>query len=101
MDNMSDLDNKIVNLAESLKEITIERRRDLHRHPEAAWTEFRTASFVADTLTELGYEVSIGADTIAEAGMMGVPTSAAISGAYETCHSTRGKSYLGRKNGGW
>jgi aminobenzoyl-glutamate utilization protein A len=79
MTRVFDLDNKIINLAESLKEITIERRRDLHQHPEVAWTEFRTASFVADLLTEFGYEVSVGADTITEAGMMGVPTSALLA----------------------
>jgi aminobenzoyl-glutamate utilization protein A len=72
-------DQKIINLAENLKEITIERRRDLHQHPEAAWTEFRTAAFVADMLTDLGYEVSVGADTIAEASMMGVPTNTVLA----------------------
>ncbi len=72
-------DQKIINLAENLKGITIERRRDLHQYPEAAWTEFRTAAFVADMLTELGYEVSVGADTIAEAGMMGVPTNTVLA----------------------
>lgn len=72
------LDQRILELAEGLRERTVSRRRDLHRHPEAAWTEFRTASFVADTLTKLGYEVKVGAETIAEAGMMGVPKAAAL-----------------------
>lgn len=67
------LDQQIFELADGLKETTIARRRDLHLHPEAAWTEFRTASFVATTLTKLGYEVMAGSQVIAEAGMMGVP----------------------------
>ena len=46
-------DEKIAGLAEGLRELTIQRRRDLHAHPEAGWTEFRTAAFVAETLTNL------------------------------------------------
>lgn len=72
------LDQKVVVFAEELKKITIERRRDFHQHPEPAWTEFRTASFVADVLNSLGYEVHVGADTTAEAGMMGVPSAAVL-----------------------
>ena len=33
----------------------MEIRRDLHRYPEAAWTEFRTSSLVAERLERLGY----------------------------------------------
>lgn len=72
------LDQKIAALAEELKATTITRRRDLHRHPEAAWTEFRTASFAAKTLASLGYEVAVGNAVIAEAGMMGVPKAAVL-----------------------
>lgn len=38
----------------------IERRRDLHRHPELAFEEVRTASIVANTLADLGLEVQTG-----------------------------------------
>lgn len=71
-------DQKIAQLADELKDITISRRRDLHRHPEAAWTEFRTASFVASTLMKLGYEVKIGGEVIEESGMMGVPKASVL-----------------------
>ena len=52
----------------------IECRRDLHRHPEPGWTEFRTAAKVAKTLAALGYEVKTGEETIREDAMMGVPS---------------------------
>ena len=55
------MDDQIIKAAEELKAKTIARRRDLHQHAEVAWTEFRTAAFVAKTLTELGYQVSTGA----------------------------------------
>ena len=72
------MDNQIIQAANSLKEKTIARRRDLHRHAEVAWTEFRTAAFVAKTLTELGYQVSTGAAVHDEDSMMGVPSKAEL-----------------------
>ena len=35
-------------------------RRDLHRHPEAAWCEFRTTTLIAQHLTELGFSIMLG-----------------------------------------
>lgn len=62
--------------AEALKEEMTARRRDLHKHPETGWTEFRTASMVIKELQQLGYQVKFGADVIDEASMMGVPAEA-------------------------
>ncbi|MBL8132098.1 MAG: amidohydrolase [Anaerolineae bacterium] len=46
--------------ADALSEKLIARRRDLHRHPETAFEEVRTAGIVADALRELGLEVQTG-----------------------------------------
>lgn len=62
-----------VEQAGKLAEKTIARRRDFHKYAESAWTEFRTAAIVADTLSELGYQVLAGAEVIDEQAMMGVP----------------------------
>ena len=72
------MDAKIIAAASALQEKTIARRRDFHKHAEAAWTEFRTAAYVAKTLTELGYTVTTGADTHDESAMMGVPSKAEL-----------------------
>jgi aminobenzoyl-glutamate utilization protein A len=72
------VDSRIIQAAQGLKEKTIVRRRDFHKHAETAWTEFRTASIVAKTLTELGYLVSTGADVHEAKAMMGVPSKADI-----------------------
>ena len=69
---------RINELALALTAKAVERRRDLHRHAEVAWTEFRTAALVADTLTALGYEVQAGAEVVAAEGMMGVPSAAEL-----------------------
>lgn len=57
------------------EEKLIAYRRDLHQYAEVAWSEFRTASLVADKLTALGYEVLTGDQVVDEAAMMGVPTA--------------------------
>lgn len=64
--------------AEALKEEMQARRRDLHKHPETGWTEFRTASMIIQELRKLGFEVLFGADVIDEASMMGVPSEAEL-----------------------
>ena len=53
-------------------------RRDLHKYPEAAWTEFRTASIVAKRLKELGYALTMGKDAVSKKDMMGVPSPEAL-----------------------
>ena len=72
------MDEKIIAAARALQDKTIARRRDFHKHAEVAWTEFRTASLVAKTLTELGYEVQTGEETHDESAMMGVPSKAEL-----------------------
>ena len=65
--------------AEEVKDEMVERRRDLHRHPETGWTEFRTASMIIGELKNLGYDVKFGDDVIDEKSMMGVPSEAELA----------------------
>ena len=64
----------ILELVETKKEKLVHCRRDLHKHPETAWTEFRTAAIVAETLVGLGYQVAVGEAVINPEDMMGVPS---------------------------
>lgn len=64
---------KIWQEAEALQPELVKRRRDLHRHPETGWTEFRTASMVIKELQVLGYDVYMGDDALEESEMMGLP----------------------------
>jgi aminobenzoyl-glutamate utilization protein A len=72
------MDSDIIKLAQAVKEKTVARRRDFHKHAEAAWTEFRTASVVAKTLEDLGYQVLTGDETVEATAMMGVPSAAEL-----------------------
>ncbi len=57
-------------------------RRDLHRHPELGLTEFRTASLVAERLTQLGLGVRLGRDVMDSASRVGLPPEAELDRAY-------------------
>src|SRR6476661_3930635 len=52
--------------AEAHRDELVSIRRDIHRHPELAFKENRTARIIADRLEKLGMEVQTG---IAETGV--------------------------------
>jgi amidohydrolase len=56
-------------LAQALAGQLTEWRRDLHRHPELAFQEERTAGVVADHLIRLGLEVQTG---VGQTGVVGI-----------------------------
>ena len=58
-------------------------RRDLHRHAEAGWKEFRTSALLAAELEALGYEVCLGAETVDPDARMGVPPADELAAARE------------------
>ena len=53
---------------QSLKQEMISWRRELHRHPEAAFEEVRTAEFIAEKLRSFGYEVE---EKVGRTGVVG------------------------------
>lgn len=67
--------NKLRELAPKL----VTWRRDLHKHPESGWTEFRTASIAITHLKKLGYAITMGKDAVKAEYMMGVPSAAALA----------------------
>ncbi|MDS0294142.1 amidohydrolase [Halogeometricum luteum] len=68
----------------SFADLTLtEIRRDLHRHPEAGWKEFRTTALVAEELDALGFDLSLGADAVDVAERLGVPDDDDVAAARE------------------
>lgn len=61
---MDDLWQALHALARAEKDWLVATRRDLHRHPETAWAEYRTASLVAATLEEAGFALRMGGDAL-------------------------------------
>ncbi len=59
----------------ALTEKLIFYRRDFHKYPETAWTEFRTASLVAERLFRLGYtKLLLGRQIFYIPSIMGRPS---------------------------
>jgi amidohydrolase len=61
---MSDLTNRVAAHAHAIAPDAVQMRRDLHRHPEIAWTERRTTYRIAEALKEHGLEPQIRPDGI-------------------------------------
>ena len=92
---------RIVELAQRMQRELVAFRRDLHRHPEVGWTEFRTASMVAKHLDDLGYEVFAGEEVIEKSAMMGVPSEEVLLKHMERARQQGAPAkYLGKMNGG-
>lgn len=74
--------DEIGRLADGMAARLVACRRDLHRYPEAGWTEFRTASLVARRLTALGWEVRLGREVVCDAERTGVPDAESLEAHY-------------------
>jgi aminobenzoyl-glutamate utilization protein A len=62
----------------------VELRRELHRRPETAWTEFWTTARIVEELERIGVdEVHVGRDALAPDERMGVPDDEEIAAAFE------------------
>ncbi|MGI8909997.1 MAG: amidohydrolase [Rubrobacteraceae bacterium] len=48
-------------------------RRDLHRHPEAGWTEYRTTHKIGRELEGMGFDLTVGKDALDSNARLGVP----------------------------
>jgi aminobenzoyl-glutamate utilization protein A len=69
-------------LLEAATRRAVALRRDLHRHPELGLTEFRTASLVAERLTDLGLDVKLGREVMDSASRIGLPPEAELERCY-------------------
>ncbi len=78
----------------------VEIRRDLHRHPEAGWKEFRTTALVAAELDRLGYDLALGSDALDADERLGVPSADTLMAAEERAREAGApEEYLDRMDG--
>ena len=76
------MSDEIRSYCEEAYEKMITLRRDIHKHPEAACLEYRTASIVIQTLRDLGYEVHYGPEAMNLKVVKNIlPTEAEANGA--------------------
>lgn len=63
---------KMFDRAQALSEELVRLRRDIHRHPELGFREFRTAALVEETLAEIGgIEIKTGVGRTGVVGQLG------------------------------
>jgi aminobenzoyl-glutamate utilization protein A len=79
--------NRLNQIVDQIEDKVIAYRRDFHRHAEPGWTEYRTASLVARRLHELGYQLQVGRDVLADGERMGLPPA----GVLEECWQRAGR----------
>ncbi|MBQ3562650.1 MAG: amidohydrolase [Clostridia bacterium] len=73
---------EIVKLVDDVTPEMIAIRRDFHKHAEVGWTEMRTASLIARTLADLGYEVLIGKEVCDAESRANLPSEEELEEAY-------------------
>lgn len=61
---MDDLRRRLHALAQEETDWLVATRRDLHRHPETAWAEYRTAARAAATLEAAGFVLRMGREAL-------------------------------------
>lgn len=69
------MNDPIRTYAQAMQTELVRVRRDVHRHAEVGWTEFRTAALIAGTLNNLGYQVKMGEAAVKKSEMLGVPSA--------------------------
>ncbi|MFN2363816.1 MAG: amidohydrolase [Halarsenatibacteraceae bacterium] len=70
-------------ISEELENKIINYRRDFHEFAESGWTEFRTAAKVAEILDDLGFNLKLGREVIAQEARMGLPDQAVLKEHYQ------------------
>lgn len=85
------------NLAEAVK-----WRRLLHQCPQPSWLEFFSSGFVAEKLSEWGYEVQMGRDILEEEKLLLLPDKAKLEEEYQRAVKMGVKEkYLALTRGGF
>ena len=72
------MESFITEKIKQLKDNIISTRRDLHRHAEFGWTEFRTSAIAISKMKKLGYKITMGKDAVSKSDMMGVPSESEL-----------------------
>ena len=68
------MERKITYITRELMEKMTALRREFHRYPETAWTEYRTTWRAAQELEKAGFQVFLGEEVCRPDSRMGLPT---------------------------
>mgnify|MGYP000848861957 FL=1 len=87
---------------DKLESEMVSLRRDFHKYPESGWTEFRTASKIANYLENLGLEIRLGEEILDKKSMMGLPSKEELERHIERALNQGGvEKYIDKMHGGF
>ncbi len=96
------VDVRIAALANAAEQQLVYDRRDFHKHAESGWTEFRTASLIAQRLTGLGFDITSGRDVCSAEARMGLPPDDVLESHWERAqHESADPVFLETMRGGF
>lgn len=73
----------IEKLVDDIKDKIIGYKKDFHKYPEFAWTEFRTASLITKVLIDNGYKIKVGKEAINNKYRMNIPSKEELDKSYK------------------
>ena len=68
------MEEQLNSFIESLTPYLIRKRRELHEHPEVAWTEYVTTYKLGQELEQLGYQLAVGKEALSSSERLGTPS---------------------------
>ncbi|HPJ71015.1 MAG TPA: hypothetical protein PLF44_09075, partial [Candidatus Mcinerneyibacteriales bacterium] len=70
---MNKVNDLIRKTARELLPRAVDLRRSFHSYPETGWNEYRTASLIAEALSESGWAVKCGKELTGRSDRLGLP----------------------------
>lgn len=93
---------ELISYIDDLENEIIEMRRDFHKYAESGWTEFRTASKIAEYLDDLSYEIKLGEEIFNKEYIMGLPSKEELEFHMGRALSQGGiEKYIKKMEGGY
>lgn len=89
-------------IADEINDEIISLRRDFHKYPELAFTEFRTASLIARKLNDIGCEIKIGREIMDAKSRMALPSKEILEKEFKRAIAQGGDTeFLNKVKGGF
>jgi aminobenzoyl-glutamate utilization protein A len=92
----------IKDISDEINDEILSLRRDFHKYPELAFTEFRTASLIARKLKDIGCDIKIGREIFDVQSRMALPAADILEREFKRAAAQGGDAeFLNKVKGGF